>query len=177
MDGELGYHPDHPRVRAGHVVSRRGWDGEYGPFFEPVAGAEHVNYASLDRSDYVSNALRGDIDVRLTSSIDSEQLIMRMDALRRCIAALPPGTDRVANTKLWLVSAEPVVAWEREATRADAALAGPGFVYVFVRVGDDEDAEGGDVTRRRVALQRRFDCQISTKALRFRRDGGDWERA
>jgi hypothetical protein len=176
MDGELGYHRDHPSVRANRVPSRRGWDGEYGPFFESVAGVEHVNYASLDRSDYVSNALRGDVDVRLTSWIDSQELIRRMDALRRCITALPPANDRVGNTKLWLVTAETVVAWEQDASRADSALAGSGFVYVFARVGEDGDTPGQDVSRRRVAVQRRFDCQISANALLVRHDGGAWER-
>src|SRR5262245_14410674 len=111
MDGELGYHPDHPRARAGEVASHRGRDGEYGPFLESVDGAEFVNFASIVRSDYVSNSLGKKLGVRLTAGIDSAELIRRMTVLRRALAALPPAGDRVNNTNLWLVTAEAVPGW------------------------------------------------------------------
>jgi len=176
LDSELGYHPEHPDVRAGKVRSARGWDGEYGPFLENLKGRIFVNAASLDRSDYVSNALRGWITVRKTSSVDSDELIGRMDALRRCIAILPPGSDHVSNTKLWLVKAERILEWDIESSRADSRLTGPGFHFVFVRF-DQHDRPTGDVTRVRFRVKRMFDCQISETNFVFRADNGSWKFA
>src|SRR5207248_8545421 len=34
LDGELGYHPQHPRVLGAEVASSTGWDGDQGPFLE-----------------------------------------------------------------------------------------------------------------------------------------------
>jgi hypothetical protein len=59
MDGELGYHPQHPRVTAGEVASHNGFDGEFAPFFESISGTSVVNFTDRNRSDYVSNALNG----------------------------------------------------------------------------------------------------------------------
>jgi len=161
-------------VTAGRVTSHRGWDGEYGPFFENVAGRLHVNYASIDRSDYVSNCLAGHINVRLTSGIDAAELIKRMDALRRCIKTLPPSRDRVSSTDLWLITAEAVDDWATHPERAVGALVGPGLLYVFVRVPDAEPSPGNDLTRRRLPVESRFDCQISDTALYFRQDQDAW---
>jgi hypothetical protein len=176
LDGELGYHPHHPAVTAGQVASHRGWDGEYGPFFENTADGLHVNYASIDRSDYVSNCLAGQIDVRLTSGIDAAGLIRRMEVLRRCIKALPSSRDRVSSTNLWLITAEAVADWATHPERAAATLDGRGFVYAFARVSEDEPSPGGDLTRLRLPVTSRFDCQISDTALYFRQNGGAWMR-
>jgi len=174
MDNELGYHPSHPLVKAGKVQSKSGWDGEYGPFFENLRGQEYVNSASLDRSDYVSNALRNAFDMRLISWIDAPELIRRMEALRACIAALPPPNDRVNDTDLWLITAVAVADWAVEDSRADASLAGPGFNYVFASTsGRDELTE--DVRRRRTRVAKKFDCQISATTLFWREDQGAWQ--
>lgn len=176
MDKELGYHPDHPLVKAGKVPSSPGWDGEYGPFIERRHGNDYVNSASLDRSDYVSNSLRGAFDIRLISWIDFPELIRRMEALRACIAALPPMNDRVSDTDLWLASAEPIADWTTETSRADAALAGPGFRYLFV-VASGKEEPAGDVRRRRTRVEKMFDCEISDATLFWREDHGSWRRA
>lgn len=174
LDRELGYHPDHPRVRAGAVTSAEGWDGEYGPFLETVKGKEYVNYASGERSDYVSNSLRGAITVRLTASVDSDELIARMEALRRCIKALPPGNDLVSETDLWLVVAEAVARWENQEDRAKEKLVGPGYHYVFVIAGGDGPKPDG-LRRLRARVERKYECQISAAALFSRRDNGPWQ--
>ena len=176
LDRELGYHPKHPDVLAGTVLSSRGWDGEYGPFLENLNGRMFVNAASLDRSDYVSNALRGWITVRKTSAADSDELIRRMDALRRCIAILPPRSDHVSNTKLWLVKAEGIPDWDVESCRADSRLSGPGFHFVFVRFNQNERPTG-DLTRVRFRVKNKFDCQISETNLVFRADNRPWQFA
>jgi hypothetical protein len=176
MDNELGYHPSHPLVKAGKVQSKPGWDGEYGPFFEEQHGKEYVNSASLDRSDYVSNALRNAFDLRLLSWIDAPELIRRMQALRTCIAALPPKNDRVSDTDLWLIIAEAIADWAAADSRADAGLVGPGFNYVFALTsGRDELTE--DVRRRRTRVTKKFDCQISAAKLFWRENEGAWQPA
>ncbi|HMF07429.1 MAG TPA: hypothetical protein VKE72_10525, partial [Methylocella sp.] len=176
MDNELGYHPDHPLVKSGKVQSKPGWDGEFGPFFETLRGKTYVNWAYIDRSDYVSNALRNAIDVRLTSGIDSAELIRRMEALRASIAALPPPNDKVSNTSLWLITAQAIADWALEDTRADAALTGPGFSYVFA-LTSEKDEVTQDIRRRRAQVTKKFDCQISATMLFWREDEGAWRRA
>jgi hypothetical protein len=174
LDVELGYHPDHPDVLAGRVKSARGWDGEFGPFVESRGGRNYVNAASQDRSDYVSNALAGLINVRKTSKANGSELIRRMDALRRAIAVLPPPHDHVSNTKLWLVRAEPIEEWDYEASRADSRLFGPGFKFEFVRF----TASGrvtSDPTRVRYRVLKLFTCQISATNIVFRQQGGRWK--
>ena len=118
--------------------------------------------------------LAGQLDVRLTSGIDAAELIRRMDALRRCIKALPPSNDRVSSTDLWLITAEAVDEWTTHPQRAGSALEDRGFVFTFARVPDDKPLPGGDLTRLRLPLTSRFDCQISDTALYFSQDQGAW---
>ncbi len=177
LDPELGYHPDHPRVAAG-AVSAPGWDGEFGCFFEPVDGRLFVNHASFDRSDYVTNTLHGLIDLRHTAKVDAAELIRRMEALRSCIAALPPGTDAVNTTRLWLVTAEAVRDWAVDPSRADPALTGPGFLYAFARTAAAGAPVPGDPRRLRVPVTARLECQIALAppVLLRRQDDGPWTR-
>ena len=79
LDSELGYHVDNPR--RGARPTSWGWDGEQGPF---VAGND-VNFASMVRSDYVSNALASRFSGAGLHNVTSRELIARMDALRLCI--------------------------------------------------------------------------------------------
>jgi hypothetical protein len=78
-----------------------------------------VNYADIFRSDYVANAQRGHFDASRLIHVDSRELIRRMACLGLCIAHLPSQPrggllaslfgkkeKTVANTRLWLVSAE-----------------------------------------------------------------------
>ena len=176
LDREIGYHRDHPRVKAGKVASAPGWDGEFGPFLEMEGGKEVVNYANIDRSDYVSNALRNDITIRLTAGVESTELVQRMEALRRCIKALPPPNDRVSRTQLWLVTAEPVADWATDPSRASPKLNSAGYVYSFVTVrGAGQPTD--DERRLRVPVEQKFDCQTSPSALFWRQDGGPWQEA
>ena len=181
LDGELGYHPKHPAALAGKVTAGAGWDGEHGPFFEEDDGDTYVNYASIGRSDYVGNALKRTIRVNDTSGVTSNDLIARMEALQRCIAALPPGDDLVSRTRLWLVRAEAVADWSRHGEIADPALAGPGFLYEFADVSgnplDAGVAMPGNMLRRRIAVARRYTCQLSETLLLFRQTGDSvWTR-
>jgi hypothetical protein len=175
LDGEIGYHAGHPRVRARKAKTSFGWDGEQGPFFERQGRWLHVNAADIDRSDYVSNALKRSIDIRKTSHVSAQELIWRMDALRRCIEVLPPENDWVSNTKLWLVSAEKIHDWASEAERGDESLSGTGYVYVFAKFDVEQPIRTTDVTRLRYLVEKKFECQISEQFVAFRADKGRWQ--
>jgi len=174
LNSELGFHPRDPRVIAGAVQSTTGWDGEHGPFLETVGDRTFVNHADFGRSDYVSNALNGTLKVALTAGIDADELIRRMEALRTCIATLPPASDAVNTTPLWLVTVEAVPDWAADPGRADATLVGAGYVYEFVRA-DGAGEPAMDTNRRRVPVADIFTCQIAAEVIFFRRGQGPWQ--
>ena len=99
-----------------------------------------------------------------------------MEALRRCIKALPPPNDRVSRTQLWLVTAEPVADWATDPSRASPKLNSAGYVYSFVTVRGAVQPTDDD-RRLRVPVEQKFDCQISPSALFWRQDGGAWQEA
>lgn len=173
LDEELGYHPGHPLVRAKKVKSSHGWDGEQGPFFERSRGWQHINAADIDRSDYVSNAPANKIDIRKTSGVSADELIHRMDALRRCVEVLPPRKDWVSSSKLWLVTADKIGNWAKEKGRAHKSLFGPGYIYVFARFG--KKTPTADVARVRYAVHQKFECQICKDVVVFRAGQGRWQ--
>ncbi len=166
LDRELGFHPDHPRVRAGEVQSAPGWDGEFGPFFREMGGQLLVNYASGDRSDYVKNALEGHLVVQPFLGVNAEELIRRMMALRAAIDGIPPQNDRVFNSGLLLVTVEAVPNWSQRADRGHASLNGPGYVYEFAELTGTEQPTA-DLRRRERPVARRFICQIGNALLAF----------
>jgi hypothetical protein len=174
LDEELGYHPDHPLVRRRRVKTSLGWDGEQGPFFEKVGRRWFVNAASIDRSDYVSNALANKIDIRRTASVTAAELIRRMDALRRCIEVLPPKNDWVSHTSLWLVTAQLVEDWAARPGRAASALTGAGYIYIFADF-DETPIPTRSVARNRYSVKKTFECQISDDIVAFRRDSAKWK--
>lgn len=177
LDVELGYHPLHPAVIQGIVPSNVGWDGEYGPFFEDVGGTEHVNYTSLNRSDYVTNALARTINTGQTDAITAHDLIYRMEALQSCIYSLPPPDDKVSETRLWLVRAELVADWLQKTDAADAKLTGNGFVFEFAEVEGnplrDGTPDSDDASRLRIRVEQRTVCHVSGSLLFFRLSGGN----
>ncbi|MEM9271967.1 MAG: hypothetical protein AAGA80_03235 [Cyanobacteria bacterium P01_F01_bin.143] len=169
LDSELGYHPNHPRVRRNEVISNRGWDGEYGPFIEIEGGQEFVNSAHRNRSDYVSNALVGTIGFNGLDQVDAAEMIQRMDVLRLCFGTLTNQT--VPNNELWLVNAEKVDDWNQwnseELPKADSLLSGAGYIYRFAIVDNAsvEDVADNPVTRQRYSLQGVVEFQVSAKKL------------
>ncbi|HLL77303.1 MAG TPA: hypothetical protein VK421_18765 [Pyrinomonadaceae bacterium] len=181
LDEELGYHPDHPKVLAGEARSARGWDGEFGPFFETVNGELFVNYVSRDRSDYVSNTLAGLIRVAPLAAVDAPELIRRMEALRACVRVLPPSGDAVSTTSLYLATAEAVGDWTARGDRGDSALAGPGYLFVFAQLEDRRRERLTDDARRlRLRVLNTLTCQVVTgaskaEALCWRAGGGSFK--
>jgi hypothetical protein len=166
LDVELGLHPRHLLVQGGQLPSRRGWDGEFGPFFEDVGGQRFVNYASKDRSDYVSNALRSEIRLAPLLEVDAEEMIRRMEALRACVRILPPADDRVSTTPLFLVRAEQVADWAGRPDRGDARLSGPGYLYEFAELDGGEELNPGDLRRVRQRVVGEFTCQVAMEGRR-----------
>jgi hypothetical protein len=104
LDEEIGLHPGHPLVVKGVAAACRGWDGEYGPYLTPDGMAE---YADIYRSDYVSNALAGNMLFGALQHVDAAELIRRIRALRHAVAACDQG-QTPAHTRLWLISARRV---------------------------------------------------------------------
>ena len=166
LDAELGYHPMHPKVLAGLVSSHPGWDGEYGPFFEEP-GRIRANHASLDRADYISNALAGTFAKNTAlDGVDSDELVQRMDCLRLCIESLPNGGNTVNTTKLWLVVAEKVPAWDG----LDPVLTGVGYLFEFVLPDGDPIPDG--LRRMWQGIDTVYTCRVTPTALRWSDDGG-----
>ena len=159
LDRELGYHPQHPLVLAHAVASSPGWDGEFGPFFEQ--GHKFVNYADKQRSDYVSNALAGLVQVSLFSQVSADEFIGRMDALRACIRKLPVSPHVVSRSDLLLVTAEKIADWGLRPDRGDIRLQGPGALYVFAKVDSGNEQNTADVRRLRAPASDIFTCQLS----------------
>jgi hypothetical protein len=183
MDRELGYHPQHPRVIAGEVTTQNGCDGEFGPFFETINSTNFVNYADLDRSDYVTNSLKNLFGFNGLDEVLAGEMIARMDALRFCIRTLPPANDAVPTTRLWLVTAEKVNSWQtwqsRLLPKANTTLTGAGYIYNFVEV-PNPSVEGVPVAdpplRRRHQIANRYDCHIDLRNLFFRANGGAFQQ-
>jgi hypothetical protein len=161
LDAELGFHPKHPSVKNGVQKTQAGWDGEFGPFFETVQGSLFVNYASLDRSDYVSNALAGKLTVAGLMDVSADELIDRMEALEASIRQVPVIPHVASHTKLFLVTAEKVSAWENRLDKGDPRIAGPGYLYVFALPQNQDQQPTNDLRRKRTAVKDTYTCQIS----------------
>lgn len=163
LDEELGFHPDDPRVRRGEVVSVPGWDGEHGPFLFDENGQEMLNFVNLERSDYVSNALAGNIHPGRLAMVTSEELILRMEAFRFCIFNIPPNNDTIVGSDLVLASAEKITDWSTS-VHGDPRLARDGYRFVFVRPEGPERPVRGS-TRSIRAISNKTACRISGTTL------------
>jgi hypothetical protein len=168
LDSE-GYYPEHLRVLAGEVSSSPGWDGEHGPFLFREGGQWWLNFADRFRSDYVSNAMRGEMRLGPLAHEMSRELIERMEALRFCIRrVLPPPGDTVPDSRLMLATVEKVADWA-VGPPTDSRLSGPGYLLVFVLTTGAE-AHILRTRRRRVRVSRRFTCYVSETAVNVRVD-------
>ncbi len=164
LDEELGLHPGHPRVKSGELKSYTGWDGEFGPFFETAAGAEFVNHAAIERSDYVKNALEGRFRVDLTASVQSEDLISRFRALNTCLALVD-----AQLRKLCLVEVRKVAAWPAFPGAAPQ-MQGGGYLMVFAEV--EAPQATSELTRVRRKVVRRHTFQVGANGTAYQRGTG-----
>jgi hypothetical protein len=121
FDQELGFHPDSAAVKHYKQAPIPGWDGEHGPFLAMESGLSEaskfiINFTDIRRADYVQNIFSQTNQMRIGAlqALDTNEIIRRMGALQRCIEKLPHPVfvkNDVRLSKLWLVSAEPVVDW------------------------------------------------------------------
>ncbi len=165
LDEELGFHPKHERVQSGELTSFRGWDGEFGPFFEKIGANTHVNFVAIERSDYVSNALAGQIRVSLTAEVQSEDLIARHQALRACERVLVLGTD--AN--VCLVVVRKVLDWATSG-RGKPELAGGGFLLELAELSGNP-ASTPELNRLRQKVKKKHICQFGTNGVAYKNGG------
>lgn len=173
LDAELGYHPAHRRVTTGEVTSAHGWDGDFGPFFEPLHNRLFVNASHPGRADHTRNALDDTVGFSGLEQVDASAMIQRMEALRFCQQAMQnvilPGKPS------WLVTVERVPDWLlwRSAVlpRGDNSLRGPGYIYIFVQVDVANMQSAGDPPlRRRFPVLRTAEFHMATDAAFLRID-------
>lgn len=162
LDEELGLHPAHERVKSGELNSYRGWDGEFGPFFEKVGTKLHVNYVAIERSDYVSQALAGRIRVSLTAEVQSEDLIARHQALNACTSVLKLG----ANTGVCLVVVRKINDWET-LNPGHAKLTGGGFLLEFAELTGNRKSTA-EINRVRKLVKKRHICQLGSNGVAYK---------
>lgn len=156
LDEELGFHPKHELVQAGKRESTRGWDGEFGPFFEKVNGKTYVNYVDINRSDYVSHTLAGRLRVTLTAEVQSKDIIARHQALNACQNILGP-----RNQSLCLVVVQRINDWSK-AGRGTKELSGEGFLLEFAELtGSRESTDELSRVRREVKHRHVFQTGVN----------------
>ncbi len=165
LDEELGFHPNHERVKSGELNSYRGWDGEFGPFFEKVGTKLHVNHVAIERSDYVSQALAGRIRVSLTAEVQSEDLIARHQALNACKSVLQLGT----NTGVCLVVVRKITDWATFG-RGRPELIGGGFLLEFAELTGNRKSTT-EINRVRKDVRKRHICQFGSNGIAYKNGG------
>lgn len=159
LDEELGFHPKHERVKSGELASFRGWDGEFGPFFEKVGANTFVNFVKIERSDYVTNALAGLIRVSLTAEVQSEDLIARHQALGVCENAL-------AGKVVCLVVVRKIADWAT-AGRGVPQLSGKGYLMEFAEL-TGALATTTELSRVRRKVSKKHICQVGANGLAYK---------
>jgi hypothetical protein len=170
-DHELGYHPLHPRVVAGEVASEVGWDGDYGPYLSSSPGTRYVFASNPLRADLTKSALDEKVHFAGLDEITTEAFISRIHALIWCRENLDEWCRLQFGTVLnhrqsgwWLASFEFVPKWENWYSgvlpRLSDELTGPGYIFVFVSVGDSEEFESPPI-RLRYPLLNRLEIRLS----------------
>lgn len=161
LDEELGFHPRHERVTANEVESFRGWDGEFGPFFQSVQKKLHVNYVAIERSDYVVQSAAGRIKVSLTAEVQSEELIARHQALLAAESVL-----RTTEQVVCLVVFRKVDDWS--AFGGHSLLSGGGYLLEFGELRGDRKTTS-EVERVVKVVHRRHICQVGANGVAYKR--------
>jgi hypothetical protein len=176
-DREIGYHPSHPRVIAGEVATQLGWDGEFGPFFETVAGTRFINAADIHRADQTRAAFDGKLGFSGLDEMTTAEMILRMDEFRfsRSKVLIPKGFPRA-----WLVAVERVPAWSSWIStvwpKMDTALTGDGLIFAFAQVDSTPQPIGDPPLRSHYAVIKTVQIQLAKSVLFFRIDNGAVQR-
>ena len=144
----------------GGLSSYRGWDGEFGPFFERDSNKLHVNYVAIERSDYVSHALKSRIRVSLTAEVQSEDLIARHQALNACLNIL------AAATRTCLVVVRRVNDWAAFG-RGVPQLNEGGFLLEFAELRGRRKPTS-EIARIRKEVRKRHICQVGSNGIAYK---------
>jgi hypothetical protein len=162
LDDELGFHPNHERVKSGEIVSYRGWDGEFGPFYEKIGTKAYVNYAAIALVDYVSNAMENRIRVSLTSEVQSEDLIARHQTLNACTNVLKLSP----KPNLCLVIVRKIDNWITFGSIVPA-LSGGGFLFEFAELTGKPKLTKEN-SRVRHEVKKKHICQIGMNGIAYK---------
>jgi hypothetical protein len=158
-DGELGYHPQHPRVLSKEVTSAPGWDGDHGPYIHSESGPRYLYASNPLRADLTKSALEGKVHFAGLDTITTEAYISRTHALNWCRENIDEWCRLNFGTVFnhresgwWLVSFEVVPRWEDWRStvlpRFSDDLTGEGYIFVFATVGDWEEFESPPIRLR-----------------------------
>lgn len=175
-DGELGYHPMHPRVGAGEKQTTLGWDGDTGPFLIRHGGKIWVNASNPDRADETRAAFDNKIGFSGLDAVTTDALIERMEALRFCRAkVIPPETN-----SLWLVTVEVVLDFGTWVSAVNPilqpALAGPGIIFVFVEANPTPVPADDPALRLEFEVLNRIEIHLDRTQAFMRRNTGPIQR-
>jgi hypothetical protein len=165
LDGELGYHREHPRVRAGEVAESIGWDGDFGPFLIAVDGQRFVDASNPLRADQSRAALDSRVGFSGLELVTTNQFIERMEALGWCRRKFQKEFDVSSS---WLVTCEFVKDWSdwtsRLVPRADKKLTGEGLIFIFALVQTPGRDHGSPPLRRRFQVVNTLEIHLAELA-------------
>lgn len=170
-DGELGYHPRHPRVLTNEVASASGWDGDFAPYISDDSGNRYVYASNPMRADLTKAAMDGNLHLAGLDRVTTAEFISRLYALSWCRSKIDEWCRLTFGTVFdhrdsgwWLVSFEVVPKWEDwQSTvlpRLSMDLTGAGYLFVFASVGDREEFESPPI-RLRYPLLNRIELRLS----------------
>ena len=173
LDNELGFHPNHERVHSSELEAYRGWDGEYGPFFERIGRKSFVNYVAIERSDYVSQTLAGRIRVSLTAEVQSEEIIARNNALKISLGLMATRSHPIRC----LVVFRKIDDWRSFGGRPE--VEGGGYLLEFAELPqqpfeerrneiDKERIPTDEIERVRRTVKKRHICQVGSNGVAYR---------
>ena len=169
LDEELGFHPMHERVKSGELQSYRGWDGEFGPFYERVGARRYVNFVAIEKSDYVSHALAGRIKVSLTADVQSSDILERKDALEQCWTILKaPFPTRDQYKPVCLVIFRKINDWQEFGGHKQ--LEGGGFLLEFAELKEKarDRKTTPEIPRVRREVRKSHICQVGSNGVAYK---------
>ena len=150
-DQELGLSPDSALAKEFNQSSSYGWDGEYGPYLSLSNGQVVVNYASIERSDYISNYYLGRMTFAELRTISKDEARKRLAALAKINEQMLDGTP-LKDSGFWLVSFVVIEDWsnyqsafnvpQEVMTKAGVVdqfghNPGSGYLFVFAKYSKD----------------------------------------
>ncbi|MBB6238054.1 hypothetical protein HDC90_002682 [Pedobacter sp. AK013] len=191
LDEEIGIHKGHPGLFDPKTKLKEsyGWDGEQGPFLDYIKEGFRINFTDIGRADYVENLLNPAVgfNMSLIRNIDCQELMARIECLRKCKTAVEGNTFRFS--KLWLISAEKVTDWGAGALGIGIpenlvgqskqwsilpkdGIKGSGYLYLFAKPKYDESEDphtynwvAPNSKRRRMDFDYLVICQVTQNRL------------